>query len=129
MQKTTCGRHAACYFTNSLQHKKYQFSRRTRQRLFLAAGVLSLAVWLFMAAAEVCTPLHAWLHGSTIPVNDDCAVATLTHGKVETAGCAAPAVVPAIWSEIASRIEISSAFAPVAFLPEGRGPPVSSLHS
>jgi len=112
-----------------LQQKKCQINRRTRQRLFLAAGVLSLAIWLFVAAAEVFTPLHAWLHGSTIPVNDDCAVAALAHGKVETAGCAAPAVVPVIWVEIASRIENSSAFTSVTFLPDGRGPPASSFHS
>ena len=38
---------------------KVHFNRRTRGRIFLAAGVLSLAVWLFMATAEICTPLHA----------------------------------------------------------------------
>ena len=108
---------------------KCQLSRRTRHRFFLAVGVLSLAIWLFMAAAEVCAPLHAWLHGKAVPINDDCAVAALAHGKVETAACAAPAVVPVISIEIAPRVEISSAFAPVAFLPDGRGPPVPSFHS
>ena len=90
---------------------------------------MSLAIWLFMVAAEVCTPLHAWLHGGTIPDNDNCAILTIAHGKVETVASAAPAVVPVIWIEIAPRIE-NSVFCPsMVFLPDGRGPPVSSFHS
>jgi hypothetical protein len=96
----------------------------------VAAGVLSLAVWLFMAAAEVCTPLHAWLHGGTIPDNDnDCAIVAIAHGKVETVFHAAPAVVPVIGIEIAPRIEISVFRPTTAFFPDGRGPPVSCFHS
>jgi len=113
-----------------LQDRKCPISRRTRHRLFVAAGVLSLAVWLFMAAATVCTPLHAWLHGGTIPDNDnDCAIVAIAHGKVETVVCAAPAVVPVIGIEVAPRIEISVLRPTTVFLPDGRGPPVSSSQS
>jgi hypothetical protein len=96
----------------------------------VAAGVLSLAVWLFMAMATVCTPVHAWLHGGTIPDNDsDCAIVAIAHGKVETVVCAAPAVVPVIGIEIAPRIEFSVFRPTTTLFPDGRGPPVSSLHS
>ena len=57
-------------------------NRRTRQRLYAATAVLSLAIWLFMAVAEACTPLHAWLHGGTIPKNDNCAVIVIAHGNI-----------------------------------------------
>jgi hypothetical protein len=95
------------------------------RRLHAAAAVLSLAVWLFMAAAELCTPLHAWLHGGAIPDNDDdCAIVAIAHGKVETVTCAAPVAVPVIWVEIAPRLEFSPFRPAIAFLPSGRDPPV-----
>jgi hypothetical protein len=103
----------------------FQVSRRLRQRFYLAAAGLSLAVWLFMAVAEICTPLHAWLHGGTIPENDnDCAIVAIAHGKVDSVACAAPAVAPVIWIEIVPRPEFSSFRAAMAFLPDGRAPPV-----
>jgi len=96
----------------------------------MAVGVLSLAVWLFLATAELCTPLHAWLHGGTIPENDDdCAIVAIAHGKVETAACAAPAALPVAWIEAAPRIEFSVLSTAVELLPDGRGPPVSLLPS
>ena len=62
-----------------------------RQRFYAATAILSLAVWLFMAAAETCIPLHAWLHGGAIPDNDDdCAIVALIHGKIETTPCDVP---------------------------------------
>jgi hypothetical protein len=99
-------------------------NRRLRQRLHAATAVLSLALWLFMAAAEAYTPLHAWLHGGSIPDNDDCAVVAITHGKVETVVCDTPAVVPVTWLEIVPRIEFSVYHPATAFLPNGRAPPV-----
>jgi hypothetical protein len=128
--KTTCGRHAACYFANALQHKKCQISRRLRQRFHLAAAVLSLAVWLFMAAAEAWSPLHAWLHGGTIPKDDDdCAIVLIAHGKIETAACDVPAAAPVLWVEAAPRIEFSILSTAIAFLPNGRAPPAFSAVS
>jgi hypothetical protein len=128
--KTACGRHAICYFANALQDRKCQFSRRIRQRLFLAAGVLSLAVWLFMAAAELCTPLHAWLHGGAIPVNDDdCAIVCIAHGKIETAPATMPVAAPVTWIEAAPHIESSVTSTTIELLPDGRGPPYFSAVS
>lgn len=62
----------------------FHISRRLRLRLHAATAVLSLAMWLFMIAAEAYTPLHAWLHGGSVPDDDDCAIAALTHGTPET---------------------------------------------
>jgi hypothetical protein len=96
----------------------------------LAAGGLSLAVWLFMAAAEVWTPLHAWLHGGTIPKDDDdCAIVAIAHGKIETVACDIPVAVPITWIEVAPRIEFSIFSKGIVLLPNGRAPPVFSAVS
>jgi hypothetical protein len=101
-----------------------------RQRLYLAAGVLSLAVWLFMAAAEVYTPLHAWLHGGTIPEDDDdCAIVAIAHGKIETATVNVPIPAPVVWIEVAQHIEFSVLSNAIVFLPNGRAPPAFSAVS
>ena len=101
-------------------------NRRTRQRLYAATAVLSLAIWLFMAVAEAYTPLHAWLHGGSIPDDDDCAIAALTHGKVETGVAVAPLVVPVTWIESALCVEFSVFHSAITFLPNGRAPPFLS---
>jgi hypothetical protein len=107
-----------------LQHGKCQASRRTRQRLYLAAGVLALSLWLFMAAAELYTPLHAWLHGGTIPKDDDdCAIVAIAHGKIETLTPDVPVVVPITWIEVTPQIESYAFSTAVNFLPNGRAPP------
>jgi hypothetical protein len=97
--------------------------RRTRQRLYAAAAVLSLAVWLCMSAAEVCRPLHAWLHGGTIPDDDDCAIVAITHGKVEPVACDLPVLVPVTWVEVTPRMEFSVFRKTVENLLSGRSPP------
>jgi hypothetical protein len=85
---------------------------------------LSLAVWLFMAAAEVWTPLHAWLHGGTIPKDDDdCAIVCIAHGKIETATVNVPILAPVVWIKVAPRIEFSVLDTTIAQLPNGRAPP------
>jgi len=102
----------------------FQFNRRTRERIFTATAVLSLAIWLTMAAAEIYSPIHAWLHGGTIPEDDDdCAIVAIAHGKVETVTPAADVSVPTTWIEAAPQIEFSVFDSAVAFLPDGRGPP------
>jgi hypothetical protein len=99
-------------------------NRRWRQRWHAATAVLSLAIWLFMAAAEAYPALHAWLHGGTIPDNDDCAVVALAHAKVQVVSCDAPAPMPVVGAEIVPRVRIS-VFRPAGvFLPDGRGPPL-----
>ena len=104
--------------------RQRQINRRTRERIFFAWAVLSLAVWLFMAAAEIYSPLHAWLHGGTIPEDDDdCAIVAIAHGKIETVTCDIPVVVPITWIEVTPRIEFSI-FIPVnTNLSFGRAPP------
>ncbi len=95
-----------------------------RQRLYVVTGILSLAIWLFLAAAEIHPPLHAWLHGGSIPDDDDCAIVAISHGKVDSVACDAPAVVPVTLIEIVPRIEFSVFYTAMAFLPDGRAPPV-----
>jgi hypothetical protein len=110
--------------TNRLQLEN-SINRRWRRRWHAATAVLALAVWLFMAVAEAYSPLHAWLHGGTIPKDDDdCVVLAIAHGKVEPVACAAPAAGPVTWVEIVPRLEFSVFRPAIAFLPDGRGPPV-----
>jgi hypothetical protein len=99
-------------------------NRRTRRRIYAAAAVLSLAVWLFMAVAEVCLPLHAWLHGGTIADDDNCAVVAIAHGKVDSVDCAIPILASVISVEVAPRIELSAFSPAIACLPAGRAPPL-----
>jgi len=104
--------------------RQSQISRRTRERVFRATAAVSLAVWLVMAAAEIYSPIHAWLHGGTIPDDDDdCAIVAIAHGKVETVTAADDVSVPITWIEAAPQIEFSVFDSAVAFLPDGRGPP------
>lgn len=101
-----------------------------RQRFYVATGILSLAIWLFLAAAEIHRPLHAWLHGGSIPDNDDdCAIVAISHGNIDSVACDAPAVVPVTWIEIVPRIELSVFHIAMALLPDGRAPPVPSAVS
>jgi hypothetical protein len=123
-KNNACRRHVICYVANDLQYTGCQINRRWRQRFYAATAILSLAVWLFMAAAETWTPLHAWLHGGSIPDNDDdCAIVALIHGKIETTPCDVPVVIPAIWVEATPRIEISVFCPAIENLPPGRAPP------
>jgi hypothetical protein len=109
---------------------RHSFNRRNRHRLFVAAGVLSLLVWLLMATAELCTPLHAWLHGGAIPTSDDdCAIVVIAHGKLETAPCDVPVAAPAAWVEATTPVEFSAFSPAIAALPNGRAPPVFSAVS
>jgi hypothetical protein len=105
-------------------------NRRTRERIFFSTGALSLALWLLMAAAEAYPPLHAWLHGGTIPKDDDdCAIIAIAHGKIETTTCDVPTVLPVTWIEVASYVEFF-VFIPVnTNLSFGRAPPVFSAAS
>lgn len=98
-------------------------NRRTRQHLYAVTAVLSLAVWLFMAVAEAYTPLHAWLHGGTIPDDDDCAIVAFTHGKVETVACDIPVHALITWIDVTPRVEISVFSKTVENLLSGRAPP------
>ena len=96
------------------------------QRVYLAAGVLSLAMWLLLAAAEVCTPLHAWLHGGSIPDDDDCAIVAVTHGKVDLSPAVVPVVAPTTFVEAPPVVTCFICSATCELLPLGRAPPASS---
>jgi len=102
----------------------FKINRRTREGIFVAWAVLSLAVWLFMAAAEIYSPLHAWLHGGTIPHDDgDCAIVAIAHGKIEVTPHNIPAALPVTWIEVTLRAECF-VFSPAnANLSFGRAPP------
>jgi hypothetical protein len=103
---------------------QFKINRRARERIFVAWGVLSLAVWLFMAAAEIYSPLHAWLHGGTIPEDDDdCAIVAIAHGKIETVACDIPVVAPITWIEVAPRVEFSVFISANTNLSSDRAPP------
>jgi hypothetical protein len=107
-----------------MQRVRFQFNRRTRERIFRATALLSLALWLFMAVAENCKPLHEWLHGGSIPDNDDCAVVAIAQGKIETIDFQPPVFIPMTGIEIILRAEIS-VFVPASKnLPPSRAPPV-----
>ena len=99
-------------------------NRRTRRNLFALSAVLSLAIWLTLTAAEGCQPLHAWLHGGKIPVNDECAVVLILHGKVD-ASLAVVNVSVAPVVVIAEVLKPAPIFASIDYSPLlGRGPPV-----
>jgi hypothetical protein len=86
-------------------------------------------MWLLLTVAEAYPALHAWLHGGTIPDNDDCAVVAVAHGKVEPVTCDVPVIVPVATIEIVL-LPVFSVFRPAGvFLPDGRGPPVLSVVS
>ena len=101
-------------------------SRRTRQKLFVAAGALSLALWLVLTVAESCEPLHVWLHGGKIPDNDDCAIAMIHHGKVDIAPVSMNISVTLVLP-LGDTLTPASVFAPVDYsLLPGRAPPAFS---
>ena len=83
-------------------------------------------MWLFLAVAEIHQPLHAWLHGGSIPDNDDCAIVAIAHGKVESATVEVPISMPTLLVEAAPRIEFCVFGAAIENLPPGRAPPVVS---
>ncbi len=107
-----------------------QIRSRLRQSLFVAGGVLSLAIWLFLVAAEAWSPLHAWLHSGAIPDNDDnCAIVALTHGKIDSTPVAAIVTSPVIWVETAPQLEFRNFYYSLLAPPDGRGPPALLLPS
>jgi hypothetical protein len=107
-----------------MQFRHHNINRRTREQIFVAWAVLSLAVWLFMAAAEIYSPLHAWLHGGTIPEDDDdCAIVAIAHGKIEAVTPDVAVPVPITWIEVTPRVEFSAVIPANTNLSFGRAPP------
>ena len=100
-------------------------SRRKHQILCRSAAVLSLLLWLALAAAEAWGPFHAWLHGGPIPDTDNCPVAALQQGNLVTSAAGA-VVVLFLASVVAFRFVLPPFVASVP-LPDVRGPPVERL--
>jgi hypothetical protein len=103
----------------------FQLNRRTRRYLHCATGVLSLFVWLFMATAEICPPLHAWLHGGAIPDDDDCPVVAIATGHVHVGVCEVQPLAPVTRIEITPRPPIIVFVASEKVLTNDRAPPAS----
>lgn len=82
-----------------------------------------------MAAAEIYSPLHAWLHGRTIPEDDDCAIVAIVHGKIETVSPDIAVPVPITWIEVTLRAEFSAFIPANTNLSFGRAPPFFSVVS
>jgi hypothetical protein len=105
----------------------FQLNRRTRGYLHRATGGLALAVFLLVSTAEICPPLHAWLHGGSIPDDDDCAVVAIALGHVDAGIADVPPVMPVHWIEIEPRQEITTLIVLDKNLPLERGPPFFSV--
>jgi len=113
-----------CDGANVLQSGAYQISRRIRRRIYAVTGIFSLALWLLLTVAEGYEPLHAWIHGGSIPDNDDCAVVALAHGQVDSPVCDIPTVAQIVGIEVTARVEFSAFSPAIQHLPSGRAPPV-----
>jgi hypothetical protein len=103
----------------------FQLNDRTRGYLHRATGALALFVWLFMATAEICPPLHAWIHGGTIPDDDDCPVVAVAAGHVHVGICETPPVTPVLLGVIVPRTEVYTVVFSEKVLPNDRAPPAS----
>jgi hypothetical protein len=101
----------------------FHLSRRTRGNISRVTGAVALFVWMFLWTAEICPPLHGWLHGGSIPDDDDCPVVAMAtgHVHVEVAEIQAPAPSNAI--EITPRVEVTVFVSSEKILPPGRAPP------
>lgn len=84
--------------------------------------MLALALWLTLVVAEACPAVHAWLHGGTIPDDDDCAIVAIQHGKVDNS---VVVVTPVVVVGIAIALVLTFTSPSVVFLPQpnGRSPP------
>lgn len=107
----------------------FSFNRLKRQRLHAATAGLTLAVWLLVSAAEICPPLHAWMHGGSIPDDDDCAVVAIALGHVDSGTVEVPPLQPVFVHEIVLRPEVSVFQSVSVPLPNDRAPPFLSAVS
>jgi hypothetical protein len=103
----------------------FQISRRTRGYVHRVAGAVALFVFLFMWTAEISPPLHAWLHGGSIPDDDDCPVVAIATGHVHMAIVEVRAPAPVNVIEITPRVEITVFVPSEKLLPSERAPPLS----
>ena len=81
-----------------------------------------LGVWGFLSAAEAHEPLHAWLHGGVVPIDDDCPVVLLAKGKIDLVVTSVAIVAIFICVSAAVRVFTPVFVLPIP-LPLARGPP------
>jgi len=97
---------------------------RLRVPLYRTVAAVTFLLWLFMAAAEAWTPLHAWIHGGTIPEDDDCPIAAIQHGNVDV-GVVSVSPVVVVGIAYVTGSEAWSSFVPSVRPPNVRGPPAA----
>lgn len=97
-------------------------TRRARRWMLAVVTLGLLGLWLLLTAAEAHEPLHRWLHGGTIPKDDDCAVMLLATGKVDVAQVAL-AVLPVLVAAVALIEFVVLPLVPKLPLPPSRAPP------
>jgi hypothetical protein len=102
----------------------FQLSRRTRGYIHRVTGAVALFVFLFMWTAEICPPMHEWLHGGSIPDDDDCPVVAIATGHVHVAVAEVQAPAPVNVIEITPRVEVTVFVPSEKVLPGGRAPPL-----
>lgn len=102
----------------------FQMSRRARRRLQCVVGALALFTWLFMATAEICPSLHAWLHGGTIPDDDDCPIMAMATSHVDPGVCTIEPVLPVAFIGITPPPKIIAFVPSERILPNERAPPL-----
>lgn len=105
----------------------FKISRRTREFIHRVTGAVALFVFLFMATAEICTSLHEWLHGGSIPDDDDCPVVAIATGHVHVAVVQVQAPAPVLVTEITPRVEVKVFVPCQKVLPNDRAPPASCV--
>jgi hypothetical protein len=102
----------------------FHLNRRARGYLHRVVGAVALFSWLFVAGAEYCPPLHAWLHGGAIPDDDDCPVVMVAAGHVDTLTSEVQMAMPVIFIEITPREEVTVFVPSEKTLPNDRAPPL-----
>jgi hypothetical protein len=110
-----------------IMYSNFRTMSKWNQRRPMAAALFLVAVWLLLLAAEASQPFHIWLHGGKIPNNDDCGVALVHHGQVDTSATAVTASLPPavmiVCVPTPSRIFPSVG----SLLPSSRAPPAGRL--
>jgi hypothetical protein len=102
----------------------FQLSRSRRGFIFRVTGAVALFVFLFMWTAEICPPMHEWLHGGSIPDDDDCPVVAIATGHVHVVVAQVQAPAPVNVIEITPCVEVTVFVPSLKILPNGRAPPL-----
>jgi len=92
-------------------------------------GQPALAAWLvgiilLLDAMAACPALHELIHHDADQPGHECAVTMFAQGKVDSATVEVPAASAVVSIETVSQIEFSVFHTVLAFLPDGRAPPV-----